>query len=53
MIQNYNSEWREKYPKQKGTVAHVCNSSYSRGRDPENHDSRPAWTKSLRPYLKT
>jgi cytochrome c2 len=33
-------------------LAHACNPSYSRGRDQENHGSKPAWTNSsLRPYL--
>jgi hypothetical protein len=27
-------------------VAHTCNPSYSRGRDQEDGDSKPAWAKS-------
>jgi hypothetical protein len=34
-------------------VAHVCNPSYSGGRDQEDHGSKPAWVNSsMRPYLK-
>jgi hypothetical protein len=34
-------------------VAHVCNPSYSGGRNQEDHDSKPGWaTSSARPYLK-
>jgi hypothetical protein len=29
-------------------VAHICNPSYSGGRDQDNHGSRPGWTNSLR-----
>jgi hypothetical protein len=29
-----------------GTVAHICNPSYSGGRNGENHDPRPAQAKS-------
>jgi hypothetical protein len=32
-------------------VAHACNSSYSVGRDQEDHGSKPPWANSLRPYL--
>jgi hypothetical protein len=35
-------------PKCWGTVAHCCNTSYSGGRDQEDHHSRPAQTKSYR-----
>jgi hypothetical protein len=27
------------------SVAHACNSSYSGGRDQEDHSSKPAWAK--------
>jgi hypothetical protein len=34
-------------------VAHACNSSYSGGRDQEDHSSKPAWENSSRdPILK-
>jgi hypothetical protein len=34
-------------------VAHACNSSYSRGRDQEDHSSKPAWANSSQdPILK-
>jgi hypothetical protein len=33
-------------------VPHACNHSYSRGRDQENHSSRPAWVKKLaKPHI--
>jgi hypothetical protein len=33
-------------------VAHACNTSYSGGRDQEDHGSKPAWANSsTRPYL--
>jgi hypothetical protein len=35
-------------------VAHVCNPSYSGGRDQEDHGSKPAWAySSARPISKT
>jgi hypothetical protein len=35
-----------------GAVADVCNPSYSRGRDHEDHDAKPAWANnSVSPYL--
>jgi hypothetical protein len=34
-------------------VAHACNTSCSRGRDQEDHSSKPAWANSSRdPILK-
>jgi hypothetical protein len=33
-------------------VAHTCNTSYSGGKDQEDHSSKPAWANSSkRPYL--
>jgi hypothetical protein len=32
-------------------MAHTCNTSYSGGRDQEDHSLKPIWANSLRPYL--
>jgi hypothetical protein len=40
------------YPQSRAPVAHVCNPSYSGGRDQEVHSLKPVWANSLRPYLK-
>jgi hypothetical protein len=41
----------KKEEKSRELVAQVCNQSYSRGRDQEDHGLKPAWANSLRPYL--
>jgi hypothetical protein len=37
----YNGELQSQAP-----VAHICNPSYSRGRDPEDGGSKPDWANS-------
>jgi hypothetical protein len=42
------STTKEKEKCKPGGVAHVCNLSYSGGRDQKDHRSKPAWVNSSR-----
>jgi hypothetical protein len=42
-----SKEKKKKERKKKTPVAHACNSSYSGGRDQEDHGLKPAWANSF------
>jgi hypothetical protein len=41
----------QKFNSRQALVAHICNPSYSGGRDQEDHGSKPVWANSLWDYI--